>query len=222
VCGATFERVWRGYAALQQQPPFRNQRLLTASYSLNAPLLAALLRLVAATARESAAAAAAAVAAGATPAQARARCAMVGLEPRTLRGLAETYAGRAAANAAAAAAAEAAEAEAAAEEEAAAAEEAEGGYGDGSCSTGESSSAGRVWEGVGQEDEEEEDDDDDDDDDDDEAGEESAPAKWDGLRRGRDPDGYMKGMAVAHTRRPSRPPGRRPGRGAEQRLATCG
>ena len=64
VCGATFDRVWRGYAALQQQPFFRNQRLLSASYALNAPLLAALLRVVAAAARRSSAAAAAEVAPG--------------------------------------------------------------------------------------------------------------------------------------------------------------
>ena len=38
-----------------------------------------------------------------------------------------------------------------------------------------------MWEGLGEDDEEEEE-------------EESEPAKWDGLRRGRDPEGYMKGM----------------------------
>ena len=92
---ASFDRLWLGYAALRRTEKFRDARLVrrtaaaAGSVTLDAPFLAALLRVTAACAQRASAAAAAAIEGGATPSEARASSAAVGLDPRSLARLAD-------------------------------------------------------------------------------------------------------------------------------------
>ena len=95
---ASFDRLWLGYAALRRTEKFRDARLVrrtaaaAGSVTLDAPFLAALLRVTAACAQRASAAAAAAIEGGATPSEARASSAAVGLDPKSLARLADEVA----------------------------------------------------------------------------------------------------------------------------------
>ena len=88
VRGATFDRVWCIYCALQRQPAFRGQRLFRSGRQLNTRLLSTLLRLVAATASLSATAANAIIERGVVVTKAKVATSTVGLDPETLSALA--------------------------------------------------------------------------------------------------------------------------------------